>query len=101
MKPTYAKNIIKEAMEERNKLDANFNGKETSQIITVIAPILKKMLDTPHWTSKSSQFNPKFLLDKPKGGRSIVLTKFHPRKMITKKRSITLMTKLSDHPSAF
>ena len=53
MKPTYAKQLIKEAMEERNKLDANADGKDTSQIITVIAPILQKMLDTPHLTSKS------------------------------------------------
>ena len=101
MKPTFAKQLIKEGMEERNKLDANANGKETSQMISVIAPILKKMLDTPHWTSKSSHFKSNFLLDKPKGGRSIVLTKFHPRKQIIKKRSITLITKLSDHPAAF
>ena len=89
-------------MEERNKLDANADGKDTSQIITVIAPILQKMLDTPHWTSKSFTMNNlTSSIDKPKGGRSIVMTKFHPRKVITKKRSITLMTKLSDHPSAF
>ena len=54
VKPTFAKQLIKEAMEERNKLDANANGKDTTQIITVIAPFLYKMLDTPHWTSKSS-----------------------------------------------
>ena len=53
VKPTYAKQIIKEAIKERNQLDASANGAESSQLINVIALILQKMLDTPHWTSKS------------------------------------------------